>query len=109
MSHNFASIKRLTRTFGISDDAAEQIREWANPNAPHDAMTVINFLIGGYGVECIQYPNTIGMYDRDYLCAYVNMGDAYTPTIVYIYATRTFRVTSWSSLVKRDRRFDSRG
>lgn len=55
-------------------------------------------LLDGFGVEYIthsgrNYADT--MDGSDLVCAYVNLGDTYTCTIVWNYVSKRFEVTSW--------------
>lgn len=55
-------------------------------------------LIGGHGVEYIRHKKDTmrTVYGLDY----VNMGDAYTTTLLFDHATESFKVGPWGNIVE---------
>lgn len=125
---NLPSIKTLTSQLNISKEKAEQIRmvinmrfydfvdhyesnkldnpvprttKWIDgcynePNQVELILEAINEITDGHGVEYIKKNGKIAI-------EYVNMGDTYTPTIVFNRETWTFRCCCWGDIVERGR------
>lgn len=56
----------------------------------------INEALGGYGVEAI-FRDGASWPDVEY----INLGDTYTPTLVYLASTRKWRVACWGDIVEQ--------
>ena len=70
--------------------------DFAHPHrAARRAMETIDGLIGGYGVEYIP----AGAGNRSPSIRYVNLGDTYETTILYVRGR--FRVGCWGDIVER--------
>ena len=83
--------------------AAELIRVYMKTGDAHDqvdaALSDLNKILGGYGVESI----TDNQWDDFYAnCGvlYVNMGDAYTPTVCFDTRAARWMICSWGDLVE---------
>jgi len=70
---------------------------------PDDALNAVDALIKGHGIEVIrgEYYNN---YYGDALALYINMGDTYAPTLLYMVRTGSWVVTSWGDWVERNER-----
>jgi hypothetical protein len=122
------SVRRLTETLNIDDAKAATILDlmrtdaslthpavvaWAeqcyhDPRRNSDShaecqMVAINAELEGYGVEAIE-GRYIDHYHHNIQAAYVNMGDTYTPTILFDNERRMFRVTNWGDWVEQNQR-----
>ena len=64
-------------------------------------MVAINQLLCGYGVEALRTTKYGNTYWLDLLVTYVNMGDTYTPTVVY-HRDNGFMICSWGDLAEND-------
>jgi hypothetical protein len=64
-------------------------------------MEAINEILGGYGVEQIT-DNQWSEYWCDGGLLYVNMGDAYTCTVIYDTRKDRWIVGSWGDVVERN-------
>lgn len=97
------SLKTL-HNLGFSPDESRLIREaiqryerkypFSRPRPVH-TMEKINSAMGGFGVETI--PS--GSNSRSPEITYVNMGDTYSTTILFV--NGNFRVGSWGDIVER--------
>jgi hypothetical protein len=66
-----------------------------------ERMEAINIRVEGYGVEPIRSQNYAGGYWGDIVALYVNMGDTYTPTVVYNVKRDVFTVCSLGDFVEK--------
>lgn len=64
------------------------------------AMDVIDFILGGHGVEPIRDPNVLEGYWGDTVALYSNRGDTYDATVVYDVNSERFELTSWGDWVE---------
>lgn len=80
----------------IMEDAESHGYDFAHPHrAAKIAMSKIDSLIGGYGVEFIP----AGSGSRSPSIRYVNLGDTYDVTVLYVRGQ--FRVGCWGDIVER--------
>jgi hypothetical protein len=101
----YPSVKTITQRLSVSKEKAKEIRGLMegdiNPNDVERVFEVINEILGGYGVEQI----TDSQWDN-YWCdgglLYVNMGDAYSPTICYDTRKDQWIVCPWGDIVERN-------
>jgi len=61
-------------------------------------------LAGGHGVEAIQGDYWVDNYYHDIVALYVNMGDTYAATILYVTAEDKWVLTTWGDWVERNTR-----
>lgn len=59
------------------------------------AFAAANKLLQGYGVEAIHDPAAWHWYYADVVLLYVNVGDPYTPTLLYDTSARQFVWAGW--------------
>lgn len=76
-----------------------RIYEVKKQNGLAAAMSIADDLLGGYGVEYI--PSRQDTYREALGLEYVNMGDTYTPTVVYDHAFGLFRLCRWGDVVEK--------
>jgi len=79
---------------------------WLNScyNWPSDdeiRMSMLNDLLGGFGVECIDQQDDWLSYEDGPRWEYVNQGDTYALTIVRDNERGTYRVCSWGDIAER--------
>lgn len=67
------------------------------PGLRERMMNCLNEICGGHGVEAIE-----GESFRQPAALYVNMGDTYTPTILFSYKTDSFSLTTWGDFAERN-------
>lgn len=82
----------------IRDAIRDCGNQWNGPitnSRAISALTCLNSLLQGFGVEAI-----LGASGFPVAC-YVNLGDAYTTTLLYVVATQSFRVQSYGDFVER--------
>lgn len=65
------------------------------PDSVHLVLTVINKMVGGFGVEGVPY-EVDAIYSRDFI-NYINLGDTYYTTLVHS-PVDGFLLTSWGSV-----------
>ncbi len=65
---------------------------------PERRLRAINRLLGMHGVESVRFRN------GEHAFSYANTGDSYACTVV-LFASGTFRVTSWGDIVERSNRY----
>lgn len=59
-------------------------------------LKTANQLLNGYGVEGLRDERAwVDHYYQDFIALYVNLGETYTPTVVFDTENRKFYVTSW--------------
>ena len=95
----------------IDPENYQSSKDWIKDsyNPPKHSELVfcaINEIIEGYGVEGIQIEgHHTDHYWGDYIGEYINMGDTYTTTIVYLvddkYYTPGFKICNWGAIVER--------
>ena len=78
---------------------------YLNPLYNHcrDGVTIeaINEVLGGYGIESIRNEsNWVSHYWQDTCFLYVNMGDTYTPTILYDTRKDRYIVSDFGTVVE---------
>jgi len=106
------SAKRLGEGLGISSADAESLKGMMDAGRSVSAVLAsADMAMRGFGIEYIA-SNEDTMRTQDGL-VYVNMGDAYSTTLIYDYGKGKYLVTSWGDIVERDsmlpksrRRFD---
>jgi len=64
-----------------------------------NTLEAINEVLSGFGVEAINDNDFYGYY-ADISLLYVNMGDTYTPTIIYDTRNDEFLACSWGDVVE---------
>jgi len=75
-------------------------------NRIDQALDSINNILGGYGVEAIR-DNKWSSYYCDIGLLYVNLGDTYTPTVIYDTRSDKWIIASWGDIVERnEKRFN---
>lgn len=118
----YPSVKTIEQRLGVSKDAVAKIRglmegtenpndyksvkKWMQrcyykPRKVERVMEAINEILGGYGVEQIT-DNQWSDYWRDGGLLYVNMGDAYFPTICYDTRKDKWIVCPWGDMIERN-------
>lgn len=61
-----------------------------------------NRILVGYGVEAITAPDAhVDGYYYDIVALYVNMGDTYSPTVIYDTEREKFYIESWGDWVEK--------
>ena len=76
------------------------------PGRVDQAMDAINTILSGYGVESIK-DNRWTSYYCDIGLLYVNMGDTYTPTVIYDTRKGAWMVCSWGDIIEaQPKRFE---
>lgn len=87
VKHDYrVSIRGLALAFAAARRSYKRKLVWA-------ALERANTQLRAYGVEEITSPNSP---DMQTLALYVNMGESYTPTIVYDYLADRFYVGGWA-------------
>lgn len=74
------------------------------------ALTVINTLMGGHGIEAITNSNAfVDSYYRDTVGLYINIGDTYKKTIIFDTKRRRFVYLSVGDFVEqKDKEYKTR-
>lgn len=79
----------------VAQEICLAIRAAKTPRQIDEAMSRINTLMHGYGVEVCRQRNS-QIYWGDTGLLYVNYGDTYIPTIIYdTHKERAFSIWSW--------------
>lgn len=101
------SVQRIESVLGLTRADAREIREFmecverfegADRHwAVYNQLSAIERVIGGHGIEGI--PNPARTYEDE--VSYVNMGDPYTPTVMWDCADERFRVGCWGDLIEK--------
>jgi hypothetical protein len=93
----------LRHEYGESRGPAGAIRnvmeKTGQRRSVEQAMDRIDEILHGYGVESIR-GNTWDGFWTDCIALYVNMGDTYTPTVLYDVNKDVFVVTDWGTWVE---------
>lgn len=127
MYPSYPSIKTIKTRLSIDHDKALQIRhlidgrmspdhyksvkQWIAqclnmPSRIERIHCAINEIMEGYGIEAIK-DNQSSRYYSDTGLMYVNMGDTYTPTVIYDTRKSQWIVASWGNIVERsEKRFN---
>jgi len=75
------------------------VRQCYNRPSTHELqLEAINQVLEGYGTEALD-ENTSWFPQPHY--SYVNMGDTYTPTVVYDHEKDRFLITDWGTLAEK--------
>ena len=79
---------------------------WVNscynpPSKSEIRMSMLNDLLGGHGVECIDQQDDWSSYEDGPRWEYVSMGDTYALTIVRDNERDTYRVCSWGDIAEK--------
>lgn len=69
-------------------------------SAVEKQMAILNSVLEGYGVEAIR-GDTWDRYFTDACALYINMGEAYVPTILYDVCRKRFLVSTWADWVEK--------
>jgi hypothetical protein len=114
-----ATTAKLIRAIAHATDKPESLRTWVEDWVPTTAEYVrglysspygsaiwratvalhaINALLGAHGVEALG-PVRDGDYAPKY--EYLNMGDAYSPTLVYNRDSRSLSIACWGDIAER--------
>lgn len=74
-----------------------------NPRRCDTIMQAVNVEVAGYGDEAIR-GRYVDRYYQDIQACYINLGDAYTLTLLHDHETDRYIVTSWGDWVERNGR-----
>jgi len=89
------------KTLQLTNEQVKQVKTLIRQNTdPYNTLKAISNIIGGYGVESIR-GNYVSQYWHDTQLLYVNMGDTYTPTILYDTETERWLYLSWGDWVEK--------
>ena len=103
-AEKIAEIKKIFGNDGCDDAKALKILKLmhgTSGNVVEDNLQKINDLVNGYGVESIKTDDGgVRGYWLDVIGAYVNMGDAYAPTVVFDARTNEWLITSWGDVME---------
>lgn len=77
--------EKKTRDYASVRDL--ESRCWNQPGYVYRLMTALNEIIGGYGSEAIRKRGEV-------VAEYVNMGDCYNATLLYVVDSDTVRLTT---------------
>src|SRR6266571_8032193 len=99
------SVKTLCARLGCDSTIAGAVRHVLNMNNRTDAeindtLKTVSVLLHGYGVEYL--PSKLDTYSKGVGLEYVNMGETYTPTILYDCLTNRFICASWGDIVESE-------
>lgn len=100
---------RLTEAFDITADDAKRIRRLihncnGNGRNVENVLAKIDKIIDACGVETVRNgTESFSGYWCDCAAAYVNTGDTYSPTIMYVVESDTFRLIDWETFVENYR------
>jgi len=83
-------------------DCKKAIRKTANIQLVSERIEAINKCLNGYGVEVIRSSENWHHYYGDIVAEYVNMGDAYAPTVLYDIHKGRFIVTTWEDWFEKN-------
>jgi hypothetical protein len=81
------------------------------PDKIYSLMTVVDDLLGTYGIECIRATEEWDRFHGDVVAEYCNNGQSYDATILYDTERMVFYVTSWADWMEtaeRNRRYKLR-
>ena len=83
------------------------VRDWMKqcfnePSADSLKMCAINQVLEGYGIEAVRTSKWKNGYWCDILCAYVNMGDSYIPTVIH-HRKHGFMVASIGDVIEKNK------
>ncbi len=103
-------VSTIRAAFDVNDHMAEAMRLMMKSADNHDAVDKVldccNKILEGYGVEDIRGKDWVPYY-LDIALLYVNMGDTYTPTIIYDCVKERWHCCSWGDIVESDpKRFE---
>lgn len=94
------SVARMVKVLGLSKAQATELKNLMEEGYIHRTLNLADKVLDGFGREYLTPSNGGNGVD------YVNMGDAYTPTLMFDYEKSRFLVGSWGDLVERQpRRF----
>jgi hypothetical protein len=65
-------------------------------------MCAINQVLEGYGIEAVRTSKWKNGFWCDILCAYVNMGDSYIPTVIH-HRKHGFMVASVGDITEKNK------
>jgi hypothetical protein len=92
----------------IDPTTVKSVQNWISQcyNMPYKVelkLCAINDILEGFGVEYISSVNDD--YSEVYGLDYVNLGDTYTPTVIFDHNSRKWRFTSWGDIVESNQNF----
>ena len=95
-SRGFSTVDAKSVRTILAKYRAAKNENWNRPSIRRrDALEEISTIIGGFGVESIPE----GHNQKSPAIQYVNMGDAYATTILYV--NGNFSVGDWGTIVER--------
>jgi hypothetical protein len=86
-------------------DQFESNQKWIKqcfnrPNELELRLNALNELLEGFGTETIDHNEWVNKYWRYCIGVYINMGNSYSPTIIYDTRDNEFILTSWGDFVE---------
>lgn len=92
----FDNIEALEKDY---PETVRWVRQCYNMPSEHEVrMSMINEVMGGYGTEALdEDPN---WFPQPHY-SYVNMGDTYTPTIIYDHEATRFLTGCWGDIAEK--------
>lgn len=103
-----ASVKALSEWLRITPAQARELKDAIDAGSrgrrAEEAMQLADRLTEAHGVEAIEGEEWIDNYYGNIVASYVNMGDAYSPTLVHESKTGRFILTDWASWVERNQK-----
>ena len=94
------SVARMVKVLGLSKADASALKALMEEGYIHRTLERADKVLDGFGREYLTPSDGGNGVD------YVNMGDAYVPTLMFDYKTSRFVAASWGDLVERQpRRF----
>jgi hypothetical protein len=83
------------------NDCKKAIKKTAKIQLVEERMNAINKCLEGYGVESINCNVYYHHYWGNCCALYVNMGDTYTPTVIYNAITGKYAAMCWGDFVEK--------
>jgi len=78
------------------------------PDMVDEIMEFLNDRMGGFGIQALR-GDVNDKYYGDVLALYVDMGDTYTPTVIYDTQEKEFHYTSWGDFMENYESSDGEG
>src|SRR3989442_15259614 len=99
------SVKTLCARLGCDPTIAGAVRHVLSRDPRtdleiNDTLKTVSILLDGYGVEYV--PSKMDAHGKGRGLEYVNMGDAYAPTILYDCLHKRFIWASWGDIVESE-------
>ncbi len=113
MARTIPSLKKfqeLTDYYRYPRTHARDLREsFEQLNFSHasvyERLKDANRILVGHGIEAARVPDEyINSYYHDIVMEYVNMGDAYAPTVIYDTERGKFSIESWGEWMEKQER-----